>query len=416
MFARPCRIEFGLSFCFRTASLLCVMNAYSLFRRATTALTLLATILGLATTNSSAEELAPIFNGTTLSGWKAVGGAVFETRDGVILGKTGDGTYGWLCAEKQYGDFILELDVNITSGNSGVQIRSHLPDGKTMVGYQIEVDPTMRAWSGGLYEQGRRGWLQNLTNNPAARAAFKVGEWNKYRIECVGASIKSWVNGVPATDYLDAMDLDGLIALQVHSGQNAEVRFRNLRLQDLGRHVWRAAWNGTDFSQGHMIGKGEWKIEDAVIHATHSKDEKEFGHFVSNNSLADFTVRLKYKSVKGNSGLYFRIEEKGATGVSGFQAEIDAEKDAGGLYETNGRAWVSQPSPADVKRWFKPQDWNTMTVYAHGRHLATDVNGLRAAELRDDPGRTKGHFALQLHGGMDVEVFFKDIEMLVNED
>ena len=189
------------------------MNTCSFVRRATTSLTLLAAVLGLATTDTFAEELSPIFNGTNLAGWKAVGGAVFDVQDGVILGKTGDGTYGWLCAEKTYGDFIIELEVNITSGNSGVQIRSHLPDGKTMVGYQIEVDPTARAWSGGLYEQGRRGWLKNLTNNPAARAAFKVGEWNKYRIECVGAAIKSWVNGVPATDYLDAMDLDGLIAL-----------------------------------------------------------------------------------------------------------------------------------------------------------------------------------------------------------
>ena len=392
------------------------MTTPALLRRTKTALTVLAATLALASTDVSAEELSPLFNGKDLTGWKAVGGAVFEVKDGVVLGKTGDGTFGWLCTEKTYGDFILELEVNITSGNSGVQIRSHLPDGKTMVGYQIEVDPTPRAWSGGLYEQGRRGWLQNLTNNAAARAAFKVGEWNKYRIECVGAAIKSWVNGVPATDYLDAMDLDGLIALQIHSGKNAEVRFRNLRLQDLGRHAWRAAWNGTDFSQGHFIGKGEWKIADGAIHATHTKDEKEFSHFVSNNSLSDFTVRLKYKSVKGNSGLYFRIEEKGATGVSGFQAEIDAEKDAGGLYETNGRAWVSQPAPADVNRWFKPQDWNTMTVYALGRRVATDVNGSRAAELRDDPGRTEGHFALQLHGGQDVEVFFKDIEMLVREN
>ena len=376
----------------------------------------IAALLSLAAAPVSGEELKPIFNGTNLDGWKAVGGAKYEVRDGVIEARTGDGSFGWLCAEKTYGDFILELEVNITSGNSGVQIRSHLPDGKTMVGYQIEVDPLPRAWSGGLYEQGRRGWLQNLTNNPAARAAFKVGEWNKYRIECVGDSIKSWVNGVPAADYLDGMDLDGLIALQVHSGKNCEVKFRKLHLQDLGRHVWRRLWNGDNFDGAHIIGKGDWKIKDGMIHATHDKAEKEFGHLVSDHELSDFTIRLKYKAVKGNSGFYFRIEETGATGVSGFQAEIDAEQDAGGLYETNGRAWVSQPSAEDVKRWFKPQAWNTMTVYAHGRRIATDVNGHRAAELRDDPGRTEGRLALQLHGGQEVEVFFKDLEALAKDE
>jgi len=365
------------------------------------------------------EELKPIFNGTNLHGWNKVGGAVFEVEDGVIIGKTGDGGFGWLCAEKPYGDFILELEVNITSGNSGVQIRSHLDPkkkGDKMVGYQIEVDPTARAWSGGLYEQGRRGWLQNLTNNPAARAAFKVGEWNRYRIECVGDSIKSWVNGVPAANYRDSMDLDGLIALQVHSGKNCEVRFRNLRLQDLGRHVWKPLWDGRTFDGWHTIGKGGWKIKDGVICATHPKEEKEFGHLVSDKPFSDFTVRLAYKAVKGNSGLYFRIEEKGATGVSGFQAEIDATKDAGGLYETNGRTWVRKPSADDVKRWFEPQKWNTMTVSAHGRWIAVDVNGHRSAELRDDPGRLEGHFALQMHGRLDCELYFKDIEILEKAD
>ena len=370
----------------------------------------------LAGTTLPAEELQPIFNGKNLDGWNKVGGAVFEVENATIIGKTGNGSFGWLCTRRAYGDFILELEVNIKSGNSGVQVRSHLPDGKTMVGYQIEVDPTARAWSGGLYEQGRRGWLQNLSNNPAARGTFKVGEWNKYRIECVGDSIKSWVNGVPAADYRDSMDLEGLIALQVHSGKNCEVRFRNLRLQDLGRHVWKPLWDGKTFAGWHIIGKGEWKIEDGIIHTTHAKEEKEFGHLVSDKQFSDFTVRLDYKAIKGNSGLYFRIDEKGRTGVAGFQAEIDATKDAGGLYETDGRAWVSQPSAEDVKKWFKPQEWNSMTVSAHGRWLAVDVNGHRSAELRDDPGRLEGHLALQTHGNLDCELYFKNIEILQKAD
>ena len=112
---------------------------------------------------------------------------------------------------------------------------------------------------------------------------------------------------------------------------------------------WRPLWDGKTLAGWHITGKGEWKIEEGAIHATHPTTEKEFGHLVSDRSYTNFTVRLKYKSARGNSGLYFRIEEKGFSGVSGFQAEIDPQKDAGGLYETNGRAWVSQPKPEDVK-------------------------------------------------------------------
>ncbi|PWT73018.1 MAG: DUF1080 domain-containing protein [Proteobacteria bacterium] len=179
----------------------------------------------------------------------------------------------------------------------------------------------------------------------------------------------------------------------------------------LGAENWNQLCDGKTLQGWHVIGKGQWTIVDGAIRGTHPKEEKEFGHLVSDRVYRDFTVRVKYKAVKGNSGLYFRIEEKGFSGVSGFQAEIDPQHDAGGLYETNGRAWVSQPKPEDVKRWYKPGEWNEMTVSAHGGHIVVHVNGIKSAELQDDPGRRQGKFALQLHAGQDCEVWFKDIEM-----
>ncbi len=368
--------------------------------------------LALAPFGALAETWTTLFDGKNLNAFNPRGGAQFTVSEGTIVGKTGKGGHGWLCTKREYGDFVLELEVRILSGNSGVQLRSHFDDKDRMVGYQIEVDPTPRAWSGGLYEQGRRGWLQNLEKNDAARKAFKADEWNKYRIECYGDSIKSWVNGVPAADYIDSMDLTGVIALQVHSGKNVEVRFRNIRIQDLGRHQWRPIWDGQTLNGWHPIGKGDWKVENGVIHGIHPATEKEFGHLVTDKVFSDFTVRLKYRAVKGNSGLYFRIEEKGASGVSGFQAEIDPHQDVGGLYETNGRAWVSKPTAEEVKKWFHPDAWNVMTVSAHGRRIAVDVNGFRTAELKDDPGRLEGRLALQLHGGQEGDNWFKDIEIL----
>jgi hypothetical protein len=177
---------------------------------------------------------------------------------------------------------------------------------------------------------------------------------------------------------------------------------------------WKALWDGKTFQGWHTIGKGEWRIEDGAIHGLNRAGEEEFGHLVTDQSYSDFTIQLKFKALKGNSGLYFRIEEKGFSGVSGFQAEIDAEKDVGGLYETNGRGWVLQPKPEDVNRWFKRGEWNEMTVTAKGRNITVTVNGQKSAELHDNPGRTSGRLALQVHGGQDCDVWFKDLKILTD--
>src|SRR5690606_31420877 len=111
---------------------------------------------------------------------------------------------------------------------------------------------------------------------------------------------------------------------------------------------------------------------------------------------------------------YFRAEEiDGNLSIHGFQAEVDATKDVGGLYETGGRGWVVQPKPEDVAKWFRADEWNDMSVSAHGKRVIVHVNGKKSAEVVDDPGRLSGRFALQLHGSEDVEVWWRDIEILV---
>jgi len=134
------------------------------------------------------------------------------------------------CTEGNHADFILELEVNINTGNSGVQIRSTC-DGKTMV-LSDRSGPLQTRLSGGLYEQGGAAGCKTCRNNPTARAAFKVGEWNKYRIECVGDSIKSWVNASRGRlSRLDGHQRRHRVAGSC--GNRCLVRFRNIRLQDL---------------------------------------------------------------------------------------------------------------------------------------------------------------------------------------
>ena len=206
-----------------------------------------------------------LFDGKTFNGWvQRNGKAKYTIQDGMIVGTTVLNTpNSFLCTEKNYTDFILELEFFVESDmNSGIQIRSHSFEhfkDYRVHGYQVEIDPgtgsykgspknllvdgepapetAPRSWSGGIYDEARRGWLNNLTKNPAARQAFRQNQWNHYRIEAIGDRIRTWVNGVPAADLRDDMTSTGFIALQVHGSKQADksIKWRNIRIQDISR-------------------------------------------------------------------------------------------------------------------------------------------------------------------------------------
>ncbi len=185
--------------------------------------------------------------GFSLDDWRVLGAADFAlaaTSSEILLEGSGVDLVrnSFLVSEATYADFELELEVRIEpGGNSGIQVRStaewEANEGAgRLYGYQIEVDTSERAWSGGLYDEGRRGWLDPLEGQAEARAAFQVGQWNHYRILCEGARIRSWVNGVACADFTDAgedLTLTGHLAFQVHSGERPRVSWRNVRLREL---------------------------------------------------------------------------------------------------------------------------------------------------------------------------------------
>ncbi|MCF7954714.1 MAG: DUF1080 domain-containing protein [Phycisphaerae bacterium] len=173
-------------------------------------------------------------------------------------------------------------------------------------------------------------------------------------------------------------------------------------------------FDGKTLDGWEVLPGGQWKVEDGAIVGFQDKSEGRHGMLLSKKTYTDFIVKLKYKSLKGNSGFYFRSERvKSGVSVNGFQAEIDSNgADAGGIYETAGRYWVSRVSPEKVKTFYKQNDWNDMVVTAIGRDTTVYVNGVKTVDLVNDPGRTKGYFGLQLHGGMDMHVEFKDIEII----
>ena len=177
---------------------------------------------------------------------------------------------------------------------------------------------------------------------------------------------------------------------------------------------WQPLFDGKTLKGWHTLPGGNWKVENGVIVGTSDTSDPRHGLLVTDKIYKDFELSIKYLAVKGNSGLYFRVKEVGGPyGVEGLQAEIDPLQGDGGLYETGGRGWVVEPDSADVKKWYKPGEWNTMTVTARGRSVVVHLNGYKTAEIHDDPGKTEGYIALQLHGGQDMHVSFKDIAIKI---
>lgn len=194
-----------------------------------------------STTDSSPSEWIRLFDGHTLRGWSnPYDWGEARVQNGEIRLKANDKFF--LVTDTTFRDFVFEGEVRLPDreSNSGFQFRSNV-EPNNVYGYQAEVDPTDRAWSGGLYDEGRRGWIHPPEGDSAAGAefrnehgdAFKPTQWNQYRIRAVGDSLKIWVNGEQTTALRDTMDREGVIAIQHHGEDGKVYRFRNLRLRPI---------------------------------------------------------------------------------------------------------------------------------------------------------------------------------------
>lgn len=311
--------------------------------------------LPFAAVHARAGAWEPLFNGRDLTGWRQVNGsAPYTVVDGAIVGTTVAGSpNSFLATEKAYGDFVFECEVLQEGGpsNSGVQFRSasrpDFQDGRVH-GYQLEIDPSPRAWTGGVYDEARRGWLYPGDLNPRGKTAYQPGRWNLLRIEAIGPSIRTWVNGIPVAHVIDDRDAAGFFALQVHSiGDKAEeagrrVLFRNLRIQtsDLRRSPaddlfirstapnaldeaeraqgWRLLWDGRTtrgWRGAHRASFPErgWTIADGelVVQSSGGGEAKHGGDIVTEEEFGAFELQLDFKLTPGaNSGIKYFVTEK----------------------------------------------------------------------------------------------------------
>lgn len=426
----------------------------------------------------SAQDWEPLFNGKNLSGWKKLNGkAEYKVVDGAIVGISKMGTPNtFLATKKTYGDFILEFDFKVDDGlNSGVQLRSEsrkdYQKGRVH-GYQFEIDPSKRAWSGGIYDEARRNWLYPLTQNPVAKGAFKNNEWNKARIEAIGNSIATWINGVPCANIWDDMTPAGFIALQVHAIGNAAdegktVSWKNIRIctTDVERYQtdrkapeinvipntispneakegWTLLWDGQT-SEGwrgarlNSFPEKGWKMENGILKVMKSggAESANGGDIVTTKKYKNFILKVDFKITEGaNSGVKYFVSpdmNKGAGSAIGCEFQIlDDDKHPDAKLGVKGNRTLGSlydliPAPADKP--FNKKDFNTATIIVRGDHVEHWLNGMKLIEYtrqnqmwdalvayskyRDCPNFgnwESGNILLQDHGD---EVWFKNIKI-----
>lgn len=374
----------------------------------------------------------PLFDGETLNGWTQLGGeANYAVRDNAIVGTTVHNTpNSFMTTEKMYGDFILELDYKVDSSmNSGIQIRSnslpHYRDGRVH-GYQIEIDPSDRAWSAGIYDEARRGWLYNLEENPAAQQAFKQNDWNHYRIEALGDTLKTWINGVSAAHLVDDKTGSGFIALQVHSiGDDAtegtEIIWKNINIltDSLGKYTkemplapkvtvnglgvdeakngWKMLWDGktTNGWRGAKLDEFPemgWEIQDGTLTVLSSGggESEAGGDIVTTEKYGDFELKADFMITEGaNSGIKYYVDpdlNKGEGSSIGLEYQIlddDVHPDAklGNHEGSRTVASLYDLIQADPKKPMNgPGQWNTAHIISKDNHVEHWLNGMKVLE------------------------------------
>lgn len=376
-----------------------------------------------------------LFDGKSLDGWQRLDGeAEFTVENGEIVGTAIANTPNtFLVTDEKFEDFILELEIKVEheSSNSGVMVRGqHDPnarDGQGRVfGYQVETDPQERAWSGGIYDEARRNWLYPLSLNPDARSAFKLGEFNKYRVEFIGNELKTWVNGQEVAYLVDEMDRSGFIGLQVHSIRDAanagrKTYFRNIRIQTenlkptamksdmfvvstvpntLTDHEkqlgWRLLFNGTN-SEGWRGTKQKafpeqgWSIGDGVLIIEAAKEgNPRPGDIITEEKFSAFDLAFDFKLTEGaNSGVkYFVTLSDGDVGSAlGLEYQVlDDERHPDAKQGIDGNrtlASLYDLIKADKQaRFVQPiGEWNKGRVVVHpDNRVEHYINGLKVLE------------------------------------
>lgn len=409
-----------------------------------------------------------------LNNWEQLNGtAPYKIEKGIVTGTTVlNSPNSFLCSKEKYSDFILEYDFMVDPDmNSGVQIRSEsradYQNGRVH-GYQIEIDPSSRAWTGGIYDEGRRGWLYTLEKNTEGQKAYKKDTWNHIRVEAIGKSLRTWLNGVPCSDLIDDMTPSGFIALQVHSiGKDSsrvgeKIMWKKIRIitKDAAKFAtvykpvipqvsflnntlterevsegWKLLWDGKT-SAGWRGYRTEtfpatgWEMKDGILSVLAAAPGiKSGGDVITVNKYKNFELIIDFLYTPGaNSGIKYFIDGKSNVGCEYQILDDKLHPDAKlGINGNRTMAGLYDLIAPKNKRDNGPGQWNRASIIVNGNHAEHWLNGQMTVsyERGDDAWKAlvatskfkgspnfgeaaEGHILLQDHSN---NVSFKNIKI-----
>jgi hypothetical protein len=380
----------------------------------------LVCVLAIATGATQAlaadePDWQPLFDGKTLDGWiKRSGEAKYRVEDGAIVGQAVLNTPNtFLCTTRDYTDFILEYDFKCDPRlNSGVQIRSNSVSGYhqgRVHGYQVEIDPTERALTCGIYDEDRRGWMCDPMDKAAAKKACKPDDWNQVRVEARGDSIKTWLNGVAVADWKDSLTRTGFIGLQVHSTDikdTLEVRWRNLRIKDLG-DPWSQPPAGAVVLLGKNGDLAAWesaKTPGSKAEWTWTGDALEVkpgsGDIVTKTGFGDCHLHVEFNvddngktgQANGNSGVYL-LRRYEVQILNSAGQEPPGDDICGSIYKIKAEDENMSKPAGEWQTYdilFHPPRWDAAGKKTENAKITVYHNGTRVHENVDVPRPTGG--------------------------
>ena len=388
----------------------------------------------------SQSNWVDLFNENNFSDWEIKQGkANFQiNKDNVITATTilnSPSTY--MGTVQEYDDFILEYEIYATPGlNSGVQFRSLVNDIGQVYGYQCELDTDeFRSWTGGIYDQSRRNlFLYPLTRNERGKKAFKNGVWNKVRVEAIGNTIRTWVNGVQCSNLIDDTSKRGFIAMQLHSINSEKdlgkvVKWKNMRIltSNLEKNRWPVESYATEinhidnFLSNDQISKGwrflwdgktsngwrgaklktfpekGWIIEKGVLKVIPSGglETGGGGDIVTIKKFSNFELEVDFKITKGaNSGIKYFVDtniNKGEGSSIGLEFQILDDKNhpdskkgvsgnrtVGSLYDL---ITAQNLQESRGKRKILPNTWHRARIVVNGSHVEHWMDNIKMLEF-----------------------------------
>lgn len=223
-------------------------------------LALLLLITGCAH-RPTGDDWQSMFDGETLTGWKAPDMSFWRVEDHAITGETTrehnpPRTQFIVWQGADAADFELSFETRIfgPASNSGMQFRSAVREFGLVAGYQADLDGAGKYSAGIWDESGPRNSLAargqdvviaadgTKTSRPVPGAAEALRDvdyshWTTYHLKAVGPKIQLWINGILATELEDhetgKATASGVFAMAIISGEPMKVQFRNLRLKRL---------------------------------------------------------------------------------------------------------------------------------------------------------------------------------------